>query len=311
MNRIKKFTKNNPQLTLLILLIIIFSILMPAFRGKNNIINILKQSTTISIISYGVALVVIGGNLDLSVGALLSLTLGLSISMSMHNVALAILVPLGFAIVVGFVNGYIVGRFRVNSIILTLGMMSVINGIVQTYRKGNIVIGMFGGAYQAITDAKVFGIPSYIVVYISIAILYQFILTRTVYGRQLILMGTNRDAAEIAGINIRKVTIISFVICGVSVAVASILMGARLLQGSTNTGAGLEFDALTAILIGGVSIEGGKGNILNAMIGVFLLAVIINGLTLLNVPFAWRNVAKGLMILLAILTEQFLRTRNA
>ncbi len=311
MNRLKKFAKNNPQLTLLVIVIIVFAIWLPDFRTKNNIINILKQSATISIISYGVALVVIGGNLDLSVGALLSLTLGISISMSNYNVLLAIFVPLGFGLVVGFVNGYIVGRFKVNSIILTLGMMSVINGIVQTYRKGNIVIGMFGGSYQAITDAKIFGIPSYIFIYIFIAIVYQFVLTKTVYGRQLILMGTNRDAAEIAGINIRKVTLVSFVLCGVSVAIASILMGARLLQGSTNTGSGLEFDALTAILIGGVSIEGGKGNILNAMIGVFILAVIINGLTLLNVPFAWRNVAKGLMILLAILTEQFLRNKNA
>ncbi|MFV2034640.1 MAG: ABC transporter permease, partial [Halocynthiibacter sp.] len=256
------------------------------------------------------ALVVIGGNLDLSVGALLSLTLGLSISMANTSTALAIVVPLAVGLGVGAANGLIVGRFRVDSIILTLGSMAVINGFVQTYRKGNIVTGPMFTSYQEMTDAKLFSIPSYIIAYFLIAILFQFLLLKTSFGARIVLQGENKEAAEIVGIKTRRVTLATFMICGLSVGVASILMGSRLLQGSTNTGTGMEFDALTAILIGGISIYGGKGTILNAMVGVFLLAVIINGLTLLNVPFEWRNVAKGSMIIFAIGIERLRRGRT-
>ncbi len=271
--------------------------------------NILKQSTTISLISCGMALVVIGGNLDLSVGSLLSLTLGLSISMHLRNTALAIIVPLFVAAVVGVINGIIISKFRVNSIIVTLGALAIINGIIMFYRKGRIVVGIPGTSYSTITDARFFGIPSFIIIYFVIAILYHILLKKTSFGRKLIYQGTNPEAAIIAGINVRFVTIMSFVICSASVAIASILQGARLLQGSTNTGAGMEFNALTAILIGGISLNGGKGTIFNAMIGVFLLAVIINALTLLNVPFEWRNIAKGLLILIAISADAIARGR--
>ncbi|MCP4384268.1 MAG: ABC transporter permease [Hyphomicrobiales bacterium] len=300
MASVRGFVSRNPQLSVLVLLFVLFALFIPAFMTTGNILNILKQSTTISIIACGLAFVVIGGNLDLSVGALLSLSLGLSIEMANHNLFLALVVPMVAVVAVGFANGSIVGRFRVDSIILTLGSMAAINGVVQTYRQGNIVTGPMFTSYQAMTDAKLFGVPSYILVYIAIALLFQFLLLKTAFGRQVVLQGENKEAAEIAGINTRRVTLISFVLCSASVGVASILMGSRLLQGSTNTGTGMEFDALTAILIGGISIYGGKGTILNAMVGVFLLAIIINGLTLLNVPFEWRNVAKGLLIILAI-----------
>lgn len=307
MTSLRSFLVRNPQLVFLLVLVVAFALFIPSFFTAGNILNILKQSTTISIICCGLALVVIGGNLDLSIGALLSLTLGVSIAMANINTGLAIVAPIGVALIVGAVNGLIVGRARVDSIILTLGTMALINGFVQTYRQGNIITGPMFTSYQAITDAKLFAVPSYILIYIAIAVLYQFILVKTSFGRKVILVGENREAAEIAGVNTREVTLITFLICGVSVGIASILMGSRLLQGSTNTGAGMEFDALTAILIGGISIYGGKGTILNAMVGVFLLAVIINGLTLLNVPFEWRNVAKGAMIILAIGVERLRR----
>jgi ribose/xylose/arabinose/galactoside ABC-type transport system permease subunit len=308
--KITEFLRRQPQLIILLALILVFSIFIPPFHSIRNIMNVLKQSATISIISCGLALVVIGGNLDLSVGSLLSLTLGVSLSMTLHNTFLAIAVPLLIAAAIGFGNGYIVSRFNVSSIIVTLGSLSAIAGFVQFYREGNIIIGMPGMAYSAITDARFFTIPSYVIIYIVIAVVYQIILTRSSFGRKLVYQGVNKDAAIAAGINVKAITIASFVICSLSVAVASVLQGARLLQGSTNTGAGLEFDALTAILIGGISLTGGKGTIGNAMIGVFLLAVIINALTLLNVPFEWRNIAKGILILVAISADVLGREKD-
>jgi ribose transport system permease protein len=308
-NKILQTVRTQPQFLILIILVVVFSISIPTFFTSGNIMNILKQSTTISIVSCGLAFVVIGGNLDLSVGSLLSFALGVSLSMTMHNTFLAILVPILLGVGVGFLNGYIVSRFNVSSIIVTLGSLSAIAGFVQFYRQGNIIMGMPGLAYTEITDAKIFGVPSYVIIFILMAIAYQIILKKTALGRKLLYQGVNKEAAIAAGINVRFVTIVSFIICSVSVGVASFLQGARLLQGSTNTGAGLEFDALTAILIGGISLSGGKGTIANAMIGVFLLAVIINALTLLGVPYEWRNIAKGVLIILAISADVLGRKR--
>lgn len=311
MNRDKiiQTVRSQPQLLILIVLIIVFSISIPAFFTSGNIMNILKQNTTISIVSCGLAFVVIGGNLDLSVGSLLSFALGVSLSMTYHNTFLAILVPILMGVGVGLLNGYIVSRFNVSSIIVTLGSLSAIAGFVQFYRQGNIIMGMPGLVYTEITDARIFGIPSYVLIFIILAVVYQVILKKTSLGRKLLYQGVNREAAIAAGINVKFVTIVSFVICSASVGVASFLQGARLLQGSTNTGAGLEFDALTAILVGGISLKGGKGTIANAMIGVFLLGVIINALTLLGVPYEWRNITKGVLILLAISADVFGRKR--
>jgi ribose transport system permease protein len=301
--------RNNPQLIILILLVVAFSLLVPSFFTQKNIINVLKQSTNVAIAACGLALVVIGGNLDLSIGSLLSLTLGISLSFTNDNIILAVAFPLLIGIASGLFNGLIVSTFNVNSIIVTLGSLSAISGFVQFYRKGNIISGAVGTVLTKFTDMKVFFIPSYVLVYIGIAVLYQVLLRRTTFGRKLVYIGTNKDAAIAAGINVRTVTTITFVICGLSVALASVLHGARLLQGSTNTGAGLEFDALTAILIGGISLSGGKGSIWNALIGVFLLAVITNALALLNVPFEYRNISKGVLILIAIGADALLRGR--
>ena len=240
----------------------------------------------------------------------MSLTLGISLSLSGIHPLLALFVPLLLGVGLGMLNGTIVSRFEVNSIIVTLGSLSLVSGFVQFYRQGNIIMGLPGTILTQFVDLTVFSIPSYVLFYVLMAVVCGLLLSRTTYGRKLRLIGVNREAALVGGINVRRVTTIAFVICSTMVALAAIIQGARLLQGSTNTGDGLEFDALTALLIGGVSLRGGKGSILNAMIGVLLLAVIINALTLLNVPFEWRNIAKGILILIAVSTDALVRRRN-
>ena len=304
---LSNFIKKNTQLVILLLLFIVFSIILPTFLTSGNIRNILKQNTTVCIASVGLALVVISGNLDLSIGSLLSLTLGVSLRMTQYNTFLAFAVPLVIAVCVGFINGYIVSKFDVNSIIVTLGTLSAIAGFVQFYRKGNIVMGIPGMAYSAVTDAAILTIPSSVIVYFVIAIICQILLTRTLFGRKISYLGINKEAAVSSGINVKYVTVMTFILCSSLVGVASVLQGARLLQGSTNTGQGLEFDALTAILIGGVRLGGGKGTIFNALVGVFILGIIINALTLLNIPFEWRNIAKGILILIAISADAIAR----
>ena len=305
------FFTQNTQLIILILLIAVFSIIVPQFATYKNLMNILKQTLVISLACSGLALVILSGNLDLSIGSLYTFTLVLSVGMQRSNNVLAVLVPIVAALIVGLINGYIVTSFNVNSIIVTLGMYAVLAGLIMAYTKGNVIVGNYGTSYSLLAEFRIFHIQFYIFFYIIIAIIYQIILKTTKFGRSIIYIGINQEAARIVGINYKRVVTLTFMICSLSIAMAAIFMGSRQLQANTIAGVGLEFEALTAVLIGGVSLRGGKGSIYNAMIGVFLLAVIMNALTLFGVAFEWRNIASGILILLALGVDSFLRGKYA
>lgn len=305
--RIKKrfiyFLKDWPQLFILAFLFIILLFTAPNFATGANLMNILRQVSVISIISCGLTLVVVSGALDLSVGSALSLLTVISARMQLKSDLAGLLVPLGIAVLLGLFNGAIITSFKINSIIVTLGSLSLFAGIALLYTNGAIIIGKTGTWYSLLAQGELAGIPLHVVIFIGIAIIYQVLLTKTKFGRGLIYLGTNRDAAKIAGIKTRLYQLIAFVISGLSVAVAAIILSSRMNSGSPVAGTGVEFDAITAILIGGTSLDGGKGSIMKTVVGVLILAVIINALTLFNVPYAFQNIAKGLLILISIVID--------
>jgi inositol transport system permease protein len=151
-------------------------------------------------------------------------------------------------------------------------------------------------------------IPFHVIIFITVAIIYDFLLNRTRFGRALKYVGTNLEAARIAGIRVNRVRIVAFIISSMSAAIAAIILSSRMNSGSPVAGVGFEFDAITAVVIGGTSLIGGAGSIRKTIIGVLLLAVIINVLTLYNVPFAFQNIAKGILIIVAIVVD--VRTRE-
>ncbi len=293
--------KSQTNIIILVVLVAILSLTIPNFGQVANFINILKSIAFISIISCGMTLVVIGGGLDLSVGSTFSLCAILSIVMlNRYNTVLAIIVPIAAGIIVGIINGYISSRFNLSSIIVTLGMLSVIGGFTYFIVNGGTQVGVPNGTFEKISKLSVFRIPIYVWVFIFLAILFEILLKKTTFGRNLVLIGTNPEAAKIVGINTTLIRTISFVICGFSVSIAAILLSSRLVTAAPSAGAGYEFDVITALVIGGVSLTGGKGNIYNTIIGAILLGVIINALQLTNVPFAFQAITKGLLIILAI-----------
>ena len=145
--------------------------------------------------------------------------------------------------------------------------------------------------------------PFHVIIFIVIVSVYEILLKTTTFGKALIYIGTNAEAARIVGIRSKLYRIMAFIISGVSVAVAAIILSSRMNSGSPVAGVGFEFDAVTAIVIGGTSLTGGKGSIRNTVIGVLLLAVIINALTLYNIPYAFQNISKGLFIIIAIIAD--------
>lgn len=298
-----RFIRNQPQFFILVLLIAALAVTTPKFATAANFLNILKQVSVISIISCGLTLVAISGCLDLSVGSALSLLNIISATLQLKNDALAVLVPVGAGLLIGLFNGLIVTSFDANSIIVTLGSLSFFAGLALLYTNGAIIIGKTGTWYSLIAQGKVLHFPIHVLMFILVAIVYEVILQRSTFGRSLFYIGTNREAARIVGIRTALVRTAAFVVCSFSVSVSSIILSSRMASGTPVAGVGYEFDAITAIVIGGTSLFGGKGSIRNTIIGVLLLAVIINALTLYNIPFAFQNISKGLLIITAVIAD--------
>ncbi len=295
--------KGRPQFLFLVAIVLVLSIVTPSFATINNVINILKVVSVIAILACGLTLVVVSGALDLSIGSAVSLLTVVSATIQLKSDIAAVLVPLAIALALGLFNGLIITSFKVNSIIVTLGALSVFAGAALIYTNGAIIIGTSGTWYSFLGQGKVLGVPFHVVVFAAVAILCEVVLSRTRFGKALIYIGTNSEAARIAGIRTRGIRIVAFLISALCAAVAGVILSSRMNSGSPVAGVGFEFDAITAIVIGGNSLTGGRGSIRNTIVGVLLLAVIVNALTLYNVPFAFQNITKGLLIILAITVD--------
>jgi ribose transport system permease protein len=308
-NKLVNVLRDQSQLIILILLVVVFSITTPSFRTTGNFLNLLKQVTVIGVISCGMTLVVISGCLDLSVGSVFSLLNLASISLQTNNNFLGVIMPLIIAVFIGFFNGFIVTKFKVNSIIVTLGSLALFSGIAQLITNGAIISGVTGTWYGFIGRDKLFGIPVHVYIFFIIAITSQVLLSNTSFGRKIKYVGTNESAAEIAGIKSGRVRTTAFIITALYVAIAALIYSSRMTTASPVAGAGYEFDAITAVVIGGTSLAGGRGSIFKTIVGVLLLALIINVLTLYNVMYSFQNIVKGILIIIAIIVDVRVRRR--
>ena len=299
----KEIIGKQSTLAILILIVILLSVTTPSFRTVGNMVNILKQVSIIGIISCGMTLVVISGCLDLSVGSVFSLLNVIIISLQQRSNILAVAVAFIVAILIGMFNGIIITAFDMNSIIVTLGSLSLIGGLALLYTNGAIIHGVSDTWFSVIGKDRVFGIPIHVLVFLFIAVLFQMLLAGTSLGKKIRYVGVNPEAARIAGIRTGKIRTVTFIISSVSVAVAAIIYSSRMATGSPVTGVGYEFSAITALVVGGISLRGGSGSILGAIIGVLILAVIVNALTLYNVPYALQNIVKGFLIIIALIAD--------
>jgi len=292
---------SHPQILILIVLIIVLSIALPSFFSGANFLNIVKNMSTVAIITSGVAVVMIGGNLDLSIGSMFSLLCVVGILSQHTSTFMAILMPIAVALLLGFLNGVLIYKFKISSIIVTLGTMAIFQGLTLIVSESSSVPAIPGTSYESIAGLRFINVPAYVFTFIILAAVCEIILRKTKFGRGLYYMGVNREASMIAGHNGGVYTIISYMLCGTTVAIAAIIQSSRLLTANPIVGTGLEIEVLTAALIGGISLLGGKGNVVQAIVGAMILAVIINGLNLFGAPFEVQNIVKGALILTAII----------
>jgi len=296
----------------LIVLFIIFSIASPQFLKMKNIFNITKQIATLGICSVGFTFVLITGGIDLSLGYQISLInivcAYLIVKLGVNWVA-AILIVLLLGTLIGFINGFIITKTGVAPLIVTLSMMTILNGLSYLISKGLPIFG-FPDKFSYLGQGSMGPVPVSLLFLIAIQLIGAFILNKTYFGRYFYAIGSNEEAAQLSGVNTGRTRIMVYSLCGFFTAIGAILMLSRLNSAQSATGAGFEFDVLTACVLGGVSSSGGKGTMLGALIGVLIVGVLDNGLLLMNVSEYIQLVIKGAILLVAVIYDTMSKTNS-
>lgn len=291
-------------LLIFLILCVIAGFLSDVFFTMSNVLNVLRQVSIIAIIASGMTLVILIAGIDLSVGAVMAfsgailagiLTSGLPLPVALIG---ALIVGLLF----GMFNGFIVARFGVPSFIATLATMVIARGLTLVYTKGYPLV-VSNEAYRFIGSGRIFGIPVPIIIMFVIFGFIYWMLKYTSFGRYIYAIGGNEETALLAGINVRFIKVAVFGIAGLLSALSAVIYTSRLMSAQPTAGTGIELDAIAAVIIGGTSLAGGRGAVTGTLIGALIMGVLDNILNLMNVSPFYQSIAKGLVILIAVLVD--------
>ena len=287
-----------------IVIVIGLTILKPSFITPKNLVNILKQASSNGILAFGMMFVIISGGFDMSVGSTVAFSGILAALLGQGNnpLVLALVAALLAGLGVGIVNGVGVAVGDLPPFIMTLGTMTAVRGLALLVSNGKPVIGM-SEQYKAIAASSIAGIPMLAVFLVIVILICSFVLAKTVYGRRVYACGGNLQAARVAGINTTAIRISTFAIAGLLAGLSGFLMTSRVTIGQPTAAESYEMDAITACVVGGVSMTGGVGKPWGVVVGTLLITVIANGLDILGVSSHWQKIVKGLIIVLAVLID--------
>jgi ribose transport system permease protein len=297
-------------LFVLLALIVILSILSPFFLTLGNITNVLVQSVFVLLVAVGITFVLISGGIDLSVGSIMGLSAGVNAYLLIQGVpvGLAILAGLATGMLIGLINGLIITRLGIADFIVTLAMLGIIRGVLQLITERNPLRGFESNEFFTyLANSSVIGIPVPVIIAAVITLVSAFVLRSTSFGRSVFAVGINPQAAHLAGINVNGVRLRVFVLSGLLAAVAGILLASRLTSVQPAFGAGYELVAISAAVVGGTSLTGGRGSMWGTVVGALLLAVLQNGLRLLEVDASWFTIITGLLIIAAVVLDRVLQ----
>lgn len=289
----------------LLLLCLVLSLLSDRFLTVNNLTNILRQSTINGIIAVGMTLVIFTQGIDLSVGSVLGLSVLITADslQAGWSVPLAILLGLAVGGVMGLVSGLLVTQVKIPPFIATLGMMTLGRGLALAYTDGKPITGLPDG-FRFLGNGYLGPIPMPIVIAIMVFTIAYVALSQMRFGEYIYAIGNNKDAARLCGIPVKRYISSTYAISGMLSALAGFILVGRIDSAQPIAGAGFEFDAIAAVVVGGTSFEGGEGSLMGTLLGVLIIAVINNGLNLLNIPSFYQDVVKGIVIVLALLIHR-------
>lgn len=301
--RVAEFVARQGILIALMLFVIAFALFSDRFLSASNLMTVVRQASIIGVMAIGVTIVVIAGNLDLSVGSLLSFSTVLVVDLhDKIGPEMAIPAMLIAALCVGVVNGILVGYLRLNSLIVTLGMLSAIQGVTLIYTGGqNVDIVDQETTWFAIFGrGHVLGIATPIVMFLGLALIVHVVMAYTPFGRRVYAVGGNPTAAVFSGIRRSRLVFSTYLISAFCTGLAALILGSRVMGSQNNVGQGYELLVLAGVILGGTSLLGGSGNVLKTVIGVLILGLIQNGLLLLGFPYYAQWLVTWAVIILAV-----------
>jgi len=287
---------------------IVLSFLSDRFLTASNLTNVTRQVSINAILASGMTLVIITGGIDLSVGSLVAFA-GCSALMAMGlpgSDATGVVIGLAAGAVAGCLSGIFVAYGRVPPFIATLAMLIMARGVALAMTDGQPIV-RSSGFYLLFGEGFIGPVPIPIVIMALVLLTCHFILNQTPLGSSIYAIGGNEEAARLSGIKISRIKVLVYVFSGLCSAIAGIVLAARLSSAQPNTGVGFELDAIAAVVLGGTSLMGGKGGIWGTLIGAFIIGVLNNGFNLLDVSAYYQLIAKGVIIIFAVLADQILK----
>ena len=303
----RNFIKNHIVILLFVILFIFASLLSPSFFSWTNISNILLQYAIIGFLAIGQTFVIITAGIDLSVGAILALTTMISAILAPYGLSISLLAGLGVGVLSGLINGFLVTKLKMIPFIVTLATMGIIRSIAAL---------MTGGAHVTTDSYRIFNnwalgnIPFMVLLWILLTIVFQYLLNSRSSFRYMLAVGGDEDTARKSGVNISRIKLLAYSVCGILSSVGAIYHLSRLGNGHYSLGGFYNLDSIAAVVIGGTSIYGGKGSIVDTFFGVLILGVLDNIINLLNINIYVKDAFKGVIILAIILFAVIRKNRE-
>ena len=292
-----------------VVLFVFFSVRADAFLSAENLVNVGRQIAPTVVVATLMTFIITTGAIDLSVGSIVGLTASvLALLAETGNPVLALVATLGIGAAIGMLNGYLTAFGRLQSFIVTLAALTAVRGLALLITQGYstpIEVGWL----LTIGQGKFLGLyaPTWIAIATVVGGWYVF--TQTRFGRYVVAVGSNDESLRRSGVDIRRVQLWALALTGVFAAVAGVMVATRLASGSSNSGTGFELEVITAVVLGGTSLMGGRGSIIGTMIGAMTLGIISNGLVLLHVDVYWVPITQGVILIVAIFLNSKLFTR--
>lgn len=313
MTKLKGFLNDGSLLLVIVVLCMYFSVKSPYFFSFKNMMNMLISVSVIGIAATGFTCTLIARGPDLTTGAMMALSSCMAALLVSHYDMVwyaAVLVALGTGALFGLANGLLITKFQIAPIVVTLGMMSVVRGIAFIFTNG-ITIFITEPHLKWFGSGKIFGINAAVIIMILCFLLLSFVTRNTIFGRKIYACGSNPAASRLAGIKVNGIVTVLFTLSGFLSALAGLVLAGISSAALPSAADTYNMDVMTAVLLGGTALTGGEGSVVKTLLGLLIIGIINNGMALLNVPSYWQTLAKGALLIIAVVYDRIRRMMQA
>lgn len=305
MNALKKTLLGEQGLVVIFAVaFVIVSFFVPNFLTERNMLGLLQSVVTIGIVACTMMFCLASRDFDLSVGSIVAFSgmAAVMVSNATGSIPVGLLAALLCGAIVGFVNGIVIARFRINALITTLATMQIVRGLALIASDGRAV-GINDPAFYRLALSRFLTVPTPIWIMLILFVVFGFVLNRTVFGKNTLAIGGNPEASRLAGVNVVNTRIWIFALQGLICGIAGILLASRITSGQPNAATGLELSVISACVLGGVSLAGGRAAMSGVIVGVLIMGIAENVMNLLNIQAFYQYVVRGLILLIAVLLD--------